>query len=298
MNVHGRHLTEAARATIAAKLAKPPQGRPKQNEEVAFSETPSDANGLSEKVADTTFLRTEDAAAAIRQFEDGMSEFTGVPLSENSLLVQLKPQSLERGPMAANITNVFVLMLENRSFDHMLGFSGITGKDAETGAATSVDGLKGNETNSYQGQSYPVVPSADDTMPIDPGHEFPDVVKQLSGENAVYPLGGPYPPIDNSGFVADYAKSPSAFEGEGSAPSNFGEIMKCFSPVQLPVLNALARAFAVCDNWHAFCPRTNMAEPIVRLRCFIGGPGSQPNHGGNGDLGNHRGLRVSSWFDL
>lgn len=35
--------------------------------------------------------------------------------------------------MAANITNVFVLMLENRSFDHMLGFSGIEGTNAETG---------------------------------------------------------------------------------------------------------------------------------------------------------------------
>ena len=33
------------------------------------------------------------------------------------------------------IEHVFVLMLENRSFDHMLGFSGITGKDAENWAA-------------------------------------------------------------------------------------------------------------------------------------------------------------------
>jgi phospholipase C len=29
--------------------------------------------------------------------------------------------------------HIFVLMLENRSFDHMLGFSGITGVDAVTG---------------------------------------------------------------------------------------------------------------------------------------------------------------------
>src|SRR5580700_7434185 len=39
------------------------------------------------------------------------------------------------------IQHVFVLMLENRSFDHMLGFSGITGTDAVTRGATSVDGL-------------------------------------------------------------------------------------------------------------------------------------------------------------
>ena len=96
--------------------------------------------------------------------------------------------------MAANITNIFVLMLENRSFDHMLGFSGITGTDAETGQPTTINGLTGAEANSYQGQPYPVVRAADDTMPIDPGHEFLDVVKQLCGENATYPLGGPYPP--------------------------------------------------------------------------------------------------------
>jgi phospholipase C len=156
--------------------------------------------------------------------------------------------------VAANITNIFVLMLENRSFDHMLGFSEIEGTDAETGHPRAINGLKGNETNTYQGQPYPVVSSADDTMPIDPAHEFPDVVKQLCGENVTYPLGGPYPPIDNSGFVADYAKSPSASQGEGNASNNFGEIMKCFSPEQLPVLNALAKAFAVCDNWHASVP--------------------------------------------
>lgn len=34
--------------------------------------------------------------------------------------------------MTPNITNVFVLMLENRSFDHMLGHSGLTGTDAVT----------------------------------------------------------------------------------------------------------------------------------------------------------------------
>jgi phospholipase C len=165
-----------------------------------------------------------------------------------------KPQSLGRESVAAIVKNVFVLMLENRSFDHMLGFSGIEGTDAETGQPTTINGLKGNETNSYQGQPYPVAPSADDIMPMDPGHEFPDVVKQLCGENAAYPLGGPYPPIDNSGFVADYAASLSASQEEANAPNNFGKIMKCFSSEQLPVLNALAKAFVVCDNWHASIP--------------------------------------------
>jgi phospholipase C len=44
--------------------------------------------------------------------------------------------------MANRIQHVFVLMLENRSFDHMLGFSGITGTDPFSGGATQVHGLK------------------------------------------------------------------------------------------------------------------------------------------------------------
>src|SRR5919109_1617380 len=39
--------------------------------------------------------------------------------------------------------HIFVLMLENRSFDHMLGFSGLTGVDAVTGAPTSANDLTG-----------------------------------------------------------------------------------------------------------------------------------------------------------
>jgi len=52
---------------------------------------------------------------------------------------------------SSKIKHVFVLMLENRSFDHMLGFSGITGTDAETGVPTAIDGHKGTESNSYNG---------------------------------------------------------------------------------------------------------------------------------------------------
>jgi len=133
------------------------------------------------------------------------------------------------------IEHVFVLMLENRSFDHMLGFSGIAG----------INGLTGSESNTFNGSSYSVQSGADRTMPTDPAHEFPDVLVQLCGDGSTYPSGGPYPPIRNSGFVASYV------HGGGADPR---EIMKCYAPAQLPVLNALAREFAVCDNWHASLP--------------------------------------------
>jgi phospholipase C len=47
------------------------------------------------------------------------------------------------------IQHVFVLMLENRSFDHLLGFSGISGTDAATGLATTVNGLSGTQRHTW-----------------------------------------------------------------------------------------------------------------------------------------------------
>jgi phospholipase C len=151
---------------------------------------------------------------------------------------------------------VFVLMLENRSFDHMLGYSGITGTDAATGQPTRIDGLLGAESNNFEGKSYGVRQPASFAAPVDPGHEFPNVLVQLCGQGASYPAGGAYPPINNSGFVASYATS-----GGQADP---GEIMRCYSPAQLPVLKALAKEFAVCDRW--FSP---MPGPTWPNRLFV-----------------------------
>ncbi|MBV9158000.1 MAG: hypothetical protein JO097_17175 [Acidobacteriaceae bacterium] len=125
--------------------------------------------------------------------------------------------------MSNGIQHVFVLMLENRSFDHMLGFSGISGTDAVSGGHTGITGLvnlsllrlvKSFNTNSvsgvvqkkgqtwpppaisvrdlfisnqFNGQTYRAAQPADFAMPIGPGHEFSDVLLQLcgtAGENA------------------------------------------------------------------------------------------------------------------
>src|SRR6266581_3908117 len=109
--------------------------------------------------------------------------------------------------MSNLVEHLFVLMLENRAFDHMVGFSGIKGRDAETGGATQINGLTGNEVNTFDGRPYRVIRGADDVMPIDPGHEFNNVLEQLCGPNATYQSGGSYPAINNTGFVASYVAS-------------------------------------------------------------------------------------------
>jgi phospholipase C len=170
------------------------------------------------------------------------------------------------------IKHVFVLMLENRSFDHMLGFSAITGTDANTGAATAIDGLTGNESNAYGGQTYKVSRGAPDSMPDGPGHNFEDALEQLCGEGATYPSGGAYPPITNSGYVANHARS---------HPENPDGAMKCFTPEQVPVLTALAREFLVCDRW--FCSLPGPTEPN-RMFVHAGTSGSFDNSPTTGEL--------------
>lgn len=172
-------------------------------------------------------------------------------------------------PAAQVVERVFVLMLENRSFDHLLGFSGITGRDAETGRGTAVSGLSGGEFNVHGGRRYGVTQPADWVMPADPGHEFTDVLVQLCGPGAVYQPGGSYPPVNDSGYVDSYVGS-----GGAGGP---GEIMKCFGPAQLPVLTELAREYAVCDGWRASMPGPTWPNRFFMMAGSSGGLDHSPN---------------------
>lgn len=142
-----------------------------------------------------------------------------------------------------NIKHVFVLMLENHSFDNMLAMSGIPGI---TGATTS-------NRNIYNGTNYYVQKGAPSSMSTDPGHEFLDVLQQLTLQTAYTP--GKYPTINNDGFAANYAISTTEPPNIPPAPDKIDDIMKCFdTPSQLPVLYSLAKEFAVCDHWFSSLP--------------------------------------------
>jgi phospholipase C len=104
---------------------------------------------------------------------------------------------------ASKIKHVFVLVLENRSFDHMLGASTGTvgpdgqialgvGTDARTGAPTTIDGPT-DQTNVHNGATYPVHAGAPYVLPVDPPHEYADVQLQLTSTGVV-DKSGTYPP--------------------------------------------------------------------------------------------------------
>jgi phospholipase C len=167
------------------------------------------------------------------------------------------------------VKHVFVLVLENRSFDQMLGVSTGsldaegrirpgTGADA-TGAATTVDGPT-DQTNAHDGVTYPVRAGAPFVMPVDPPHEFCDIQLQLASigvagdpadDRCDYP--GRYPPLTLGGFVDNYANRAAA-ENNAEAQQDLGAVLSCFTAQQVPVLSTLAREFAMCDQWFSALP--------------------------------------------
>jgi phospholipase C len=175
------------------------------------------------------------------------------------------------------IAHIFVLMLENRSFDHLLGFSELTGTDAVTGAPTNANDLSAGFSNPVPGD--PTNPArtrtpaafAISTATKGPGHEFENVVTQLcGGEGDVKfpaPNGG-YPTVTNLGFVQDYT------DVQSPSPRS---IMNCYAPRQLPVLNQLAREFAVCDMWFSSMPGPTFPNRFFAHAATSGGMDDSPS---------------------
>jgi phospholipase C len=139
------------------------------------------------------------------------------------------------------VTQIVVLMLENRAFDHLVGFM--------QSPSFPIHGLDGTEQNypdplGPSGTPVRVTPDAPYVPDLDPGpdHDFPNVAVQLHGAiPAPQPSKG-----SNIGFVKDY----STVRGVTTP----GNVMRCFGGDRLPVIGTLAREFAICDNWFSSMP--------------------------------------------
>src|SRR6201986_4324699 len=102
-----------------------------------------------------------------------------------------------------SVNHVVVLMLENRSFDHMLGFLySERGNVSPTGQP--FEGLTGTESNP-DGSGNPVtVFKIEPPMPgADPGEGYMATNSQLFGSTAAPPTSATVPGME--GFVKDFA---------------------------------------------------------------------------------------------
>ena len=191
-------------------------------------------------------------------------------------LVLYIPCRLFGGPTGptGSIKHIFVLVLENRSFDHMLGVSTgqvdgnggwVLGQGVDpSGHPITVDGPLPDNANMHGAVKFPVRAGAPLVMPIDPPHEFCDVQLQLASTSIVGPPSddscqytGVYPPILLGGFVDNYANQvPSETDAgvRAAALADLGAVMACLTADQVPAISALAREFALCDRWFSALP--------------------------------------------
>jgi phospholipase C len=155
--------------------------------------------------------------------------------------------------MPTQIERLVVLMLENRSFDHMLGFL--------KKQNPAINGLNGDEWNYpavEKSSNVTVTPDAGDVEDLnpDPHHEFAHVTFQISS------IGDPVGNPDMKGFVRDYYTL-------RADPNHAAKIMNCFTPETLPILSTLAMEYAVCDRWFASVPGSTIPN-----RMFVHGASS------------------------
>jgi phospholipase C len=158
-----------------------------------------------------------------------------------------------------SIEHVVVLVLENRSFDHMLGFLYADSGNVSPATKQPFEGLTGKESNAdATGASIPVsalaatTPNVYFTPGADPGEGFVATNEQLFGV-ASPPAGTE---ATNGGFVTDFAETLKGIDAHRPIISGTtaSDIMEVFTPELLPVLSGLARGFAVCDHWYSSVP--------------------------------------------
>jgi phospholipase C len=199
-----------------------------------------------------------------------------------ALLLAANPPPTPRGRVSVTvdgevenlkkIEHIVVVMLENRSFDHMLGYLSLNGRH-------DVDGLTGSESNTAPDGSIHAVHRLGSRTAFageaeDPDHSGASVDEQLAN--------------DNGGFVANFAKHSRGVAEKLKVPvPDPGLVMGYYTDEQLPVYDFLAREYCVCDRWFSSLPgatwpnrlyavagraqgsRDDLGPPLYALPAFV-----------------------------
>lgn len=178
-------------------------------------------------------------------------------------VVGLAPMEAEQTERANldKVEHIVILMMENRSFDHMLGYLSL---GADNGQPLDVDGLTpemGNEDRDGTFQRVePLGARLIHEKVLDPGHGKADVEAQLRDGNA--------------GFLKNYEEAFKRNRERRTPPDGF-----VFDPTlvlgyqeakDVPVYDYLARNYRVCDRWFSSVPGPTWPN---RLYAVTGGEG-------------------------
>lgn len=167
-------------------------------------------------------------------------------------------------PVSAGLENlrklkhIVVLMMENRSFDQMLGYLAQEGSlEGKPPGQDKVEGLSGKEVNYADGTAYEVFEWGEDETSfhppqdhsgkvLDPCHAPKCVEEQLKKVHGVEP----------GGFVENFLATRKDSEGKPvTIPPQYWRLpMGYYTHRHLPAYDLLARRHCVCDAWHSSIP--------------------------------------------
>jgi phospholipase C len=173
---------------------------------------------------------------------------------------EARPNAFDR------IEHWVLVMCENRSFDSLLGY---------LPHLDPADGLIGRDVSlRYPGGTVKVRAATDFRAPIpDPGEAFANNNVQIYGSyrpasnagKSAFPIfpdfmeapyNAPLPgqPATMDGFALDYYWNYRWEKGQEPSAEDMDQIGQMFTPQTAPVINGLARDFAVFSNWHCEAP--------------------------------------------
>ncbi|KAJ4893436.1 Non-specific phospholipase C1 [Raphanus sativus] len=157
-------------------------------------------------------------------------------VSSQSLHVEniQKPHNID-----GRIKTIVVVVMENRSFDHILGWLKSTRPE--------IDGLTGKESNSLNisDPNSSKVFVSDDAVHVDmdPAHSFQAIQEQIFGSDDT---------------TLDPKMNGFAQQAEKTQRGTAKTVMSGFKPEILPVYTQLANEFAVFDRWFASVPSSTL----------------------------------------
>jgi phospholipase C len=150
------------------------------------------------------------------------------------------------------IEHIVVLMMENRSFDQMLGYLKLEKSRSD------VNGLTAGLSNTYNEKRYEIYLQTNTKLRSDqdPCHDGGCVAEQLDN--------------NNGGFVKNYAET---HEGD----PDVGLVMGYFNETALPTHDHIAEEFAVCDQWYASVPGATWPNRLYAVAGRAAGSKDNPS---------------------
>jgi phospholipase C len=162
-------------------------------------------------------------------------------------------------PNLPPIDCVVVLMLENRSLDHLFGrwpgVNGIAGQSFANRVNPAAAAGSGNEPISAGQPAQFTVAQGQG-----PGHSLEATNVQLYGTKVVA-KNAALKAVDDRGFVLNY-KNELAADGFSGPNTDLTAVMQTFATGQLPALTALAQNFLLCDRWYSEVPGPTMPNRL------------------------------------